>query len=359
MGNPVSNIEHIYIQAQALGAYAAIPNTSHVATVAATDALKTRKGSSPEFNYTEPRVNSPDKQDDEGLATLDSTVAGKRSASYTLPLALRGGGAAGTPPDCHPALLAMFGKYTNTPNTSDLYELQVGTYPLSFVLWRWIQEITGEDVVMQEMIFGCLVNQAKFAFGQDFATLDLSGPALWGLSNDQYSTADVTALGDLTTNPWTTPGEPASQTYVGSLVRGFMGSATINGKPYTNLLKSGGIDCNFNRTYDPGIFGQGYHLLPSEDKYEINPFFTIIEDDTTAVGQAALRAAWLARTPVDITFTIGTVAGAIWTWALKNVKSSDLKPTRDDSGRRYQQTFRGKAHSTNATTRDELKLTVS
>lgn len=358
MGNSLSRVEHIYIQAQAVGTEMVIPNAAHVATVAATDALKTR--GSPELTYIQPRVASPDKQDNESIATLDTTVAGKRSASFALPLALRGGTAAGTPPDCHAALLAMFGKYTNTPNTSDLYELQIGNYPLAFALWRWVQEFADQDKVMQEMGFGCLVNQARLAFGQDFATLDLSGPMFWGLSNDQWATADTPAKGDLTTDPWTTPGEPAAQTYTGALVRGFMGSATINSITYTNLLKSGGADMTFNRAYDPGIFGQGYHTLPTDDLYDIQPFWTIIEDDTTAIGQAALRAAWLARTPINVTFQIGTVAGSIWTWVFKNIVSPDLKPARDDSQRRWQQTFRGKAHSHPTTfVREEVALTIT
>jgi hypothetical protein len=285
-------------------------------------------------------------------------VAGKRVASYTLPLALRGGSAAGTPPDAHAALLAMFGKYTNSPNTSDTYELQVGANPLSFCLWKWVPEPASGDVLLQEAAFGCLVNQAKYAFGQDFCTLDLSGPAQWVLSNEQWSTADATAKGDLTTDPWTTPGEPASQTYTGALVRGFMGSATINGVTYTDLLKAGGADFTFNRSYDPAVFGTGYGMIPSDDLYDIRPWFTVVEDDAGATAQDALRAAALARTPIDITFVNGTVAASIYTWLFKNV-ILDFVPERDDSQRRWQQTFRGKAHSTNVSTRDEAKLTLT
>jgi hypothetical protein len=90
----------------------------------------------------------------------------------------------------HPLLRAVFGGYTNTPGTSDLYTLSSTQVPRSLSITR--QPLEGR---VQEIGIGCVVNQATFSLSQgDEPMAEFSGPGLrYAQAMGQTTTSTVGA----------------------------------------------------------------------------------------------------------------------------------------------------------------------
>lgn len=90
----------------------------------------------------------------------------------------------------HPLLRALFGGYTNTPGTSDVYSLSSTQVPRSLSITR--QPLEGR---VQEIAIGCVVNQATFSLSQgDEPSVEFSGPGLrYAQAMGQTTTSTVGA----------------------------------------------------------------------------------------------------------------------------------------------------------------------
>lgn len=320
-----------------------IRNTSGTASLAAADACKHKT-----FDITiDPgRIPAFDKEDTADLGWVDrSRPGGKKPASFTCSMGLRGGAAADAEPDCGALLECLFGAKAINTGVSVVYSLNPSNVGQACEIW-------GFDVpsaVTQWCAFGCIPNTATFELGPVNPSVTFGGPAYWGLSNDQFAAASTEEKGGLTTFPT----EPSTQTYTGNPVS-VAGSITVNTVTHTDI-RNVKIGLDMGRAYDPDIFGAVYGTAPYEDVPTITLDFTIKSSDLSSL--VTLRQNMLAYTDMDATVVIGGVAGAIYTFALKRLRFPFVAKI-DESQRLKALTVTGCRAQMNASgARDEITLT--
>jgi len=93
-------------------------------------------------------------RDDKRLTrSLLERITGKASAPWSCESYLLPSGTAGTPPDMHQLLYAVFGAYTNTPATSDVYTLStMATGPRSNTIYAATGSGGATPIVMEAIV---------------------------------------------------------------------------------------------------------------------------------------------------------------------------------------------------------------
>jgi len=321
-------------------AFDAIPNSAGAATVAGSDCCLIESLTT---DADQAEIARTDK-----TGTLDAypTQGGRRTARGQAVLSMAGNGAAGVAPDCKNYLQAAFGKApTISAGTSVLYTLDDLLYYLA--IWNFNQPNTAE----QMCAFNSLINKMVVEFGGDEPKLTFGFESGWVLTPAQIgdSNTDPLAKGGLTAFP----NEPASPVVNGTFPPGFQVTATLDGTAYTTLL-TGRITLDIGRELrkdtNSAFPRQG---VPGPRKVTVD--FSLTDDDSAALTGLKVKA--YDRTPVNVEFAIGTVAGNTWDWLVKNVILA--KPKYGDEGIRRKVDFSGSmAYPTSVGAKDHLQLTI-
>jgi len=334
--------ERIYIQKEA--SFGVIPNSTGTPTLANGDACRHRKAT---LNAVQGIITRPDK-----TGTLSATIGigGRKAATWSLEMSLASS-VAGTVPDCDPLLEALFGKAgaVGTGPAKVTYELDDASPSLSIWSFRT------PAALVQRVGFGCVAASAQFTLGQDIAMLSVSGPGKYVLDTGQQAvlTDGDAAKGGLTGATFVT--EPSAPVTSGIPVIGFTGVVTLDTNVYATV-RNATVRINTGRAMIDDAFNNYFALAPFQRTREVLVDFSIYDDDS-ANAKALLAKAFL-KTPVDLIFAMGTVAGNTWTFTLNDVLLP--VPEYDDSSDRYALNFSGcRAYASSDTAKDEIKLVIT
>lgn len=337
MAQGLSKAQFLYALAESI--YGTIPNTAGTASFVAANACRFESLTT---DGDQSEVVRPDKT---GYLSAPLGAGGRKSAGWTAKMSMAGNGVAGTKPDCDPFLQAAFGKAgVFSPGVSCTYGLDDLSPSLSIFNARDPATLT------QQIALGSVVKTMKIPLGQDNASLEFSGPARWVLDSTAFATSDTIGKGGLTAFPV----RPPSPVYNGNMALGFLGTVTIDGQAY-GTFRSGNINCDFGRELPQDVYNSYYGNLPGQDVRNITVDWTMYDDDSANL--IALKIKAMAKTPVNLVFVIGTTAGNIWTWTVKQVVLD--VPKYDDSARNYAVKMSGKAHPTADSAKDELGLVIT
>lgn len=331
-------LQRLYLQIQT--AFDSIPNTGGTATVAGSNCCLISEFTTDPVQAEIPR---PDK-----TGTLDEVMAqgGRKSATTSFALSMAGNGSPGVAPDCGPALQAGFGKL---PTISTGVSVLYGLDDLLYYLTAW--NFNAPSTATQMVAFNALVTKLEFELGGDVPKVSVSLEPGWVYDNQQAvdSATDPLAKGGLTTFPT----EPATPVVNGTFPPGFALTATLDSNAYTTLL-SAKISLEVQRSLRKDtncIFPRLGVAGPRKVSFD----FSITDDDSSQL--ASLKTKIMDRTPVNCDFTVGTVAGNIWDFALNNCILA--KPKYGDQGVRRKMDFSGcRAYPSTFTAKDQLTLTI-
>jgi hypothetical protein len=337
MAFPQSRLQRGYVQEES--SFGVIPNSSGTATLAGGDAFLC---ATLNMNYDQPTAERPDKTGSLG-DVLGTPV--RITANWDMSCSMAGSGAAATAPDVSPFLKALFGKApVVNASTSVVYGLDDNNYSLT------IYDFNGLATAAQRAIFGAVVNQGVFRFGDTFAMMELSGEGRYVIDTDQFATAAAALKGGLTTFP----SEPTPTT-AGSSVAGYKGVITLDGNAYTTF-RSGDLTISNDRALDKQVWDDDLPGAPAAGHRRVTLNFSMRDDDTA--NFKALKGKAHSKTPVDLTLQIGKTAGNIWTFAINDVLLGT--PQYDTSGRERVVNFPNcRAHMSSLTAKDEVVLTVT
>jgi len=287
------------------------------------------------------------RRDKTGSRTATLGVKGRSSGKWSYEGSLAPSGVAGTAPDFEPLLKAIFGQApTVVASTSRTYSF-IDTPILQFAMASYRQPST----LNQRIANSCVVQQAVFNVGADIAEFTASGECKYVLESDYFSSASAEELGGLGSFPV----EPASPVTNGGIIAGFTGAITIGGSSIA-AIRTAQIKIDNGAAMIKDTFGTYLPSTIEGDMRNVTLTFTMYEDDSA--GQIAIRNATITKTPVDATIVLGTVAGSIVTFLLKNVQLAAF--TLDDSARRYSLTVpESRAYGTSITSLDEVKIVLT
>jgi len=333
-----SRNERIYLQKETT--FGVIPNTSGTASVSGSNCCRHIKAS------LTPEVALLVRPDKTGSRTATAGVAGRKTGKWSLEMSLAANGAPGVVPDCDPLLVALFGaEATVSAGTSVTYNLADAVK--SFTLWRFRTPAS----VMQQVAFGCVVNDATFNLGQDIAQWSTSGECIWVLDSVNFSGTDSTGKGGLTAFP----SEPSNPVTNGGIIAGFTGQATFDSNTLANI-RTATLKITTGNAIVKDTFGKYYGDSAEGDMRNVALSFSLYDDD--ASGTTNLYQKAISKTPIDVTLQIGTVTGNKWTFTVKGVQLA--VPSLDDGQRRWSATFGdSQASGSSITALDEVSLTIS
>jgi hypothetical protein len=150
------------------------------------------------------------------------------------------------------------------------------------------------------------------------------------------------------------PSEP-SPTLNGVPPRGRTGSITIDGNAYTTF-RSGSITVATARQLSDPEWNSTYQGDPQSGPRVVTADLEMYDDDSANL--TALKGKSRSKTPINITIVVGTVAGNIWTYLLKNI----VLPIPSYSWSESRRTLRWsglKARASSVSAKDEIKITLT
>lgn len=157
------------------------------------------------FTASQERVNRADKRNSRSIS---GRITRKKTAEFNLNMYMLPSGSAGTPPDVHYALKAVFGTYTNVAATSDTYSLNRDineSYTISRIL----------GTKLAESFTGCVFNEMKIKFaGEDEVMLEITG-----FAKEWIRTTETTLTGDVAVAATTFNVAETNHIEVGSVVK--------------------------------------------------------------------------------------------------------------------------------------------
>ena len=333
-----TRIQRLYVQRELN--WGTIPNMTGVATLTGANCCRM---SAFDINHTQAEIVRSDKT---GSFGVTMGILGRRQASWTVKMSMAPSGASGTEPDMGPILEAIMGKAAViSAGVSVTYGLD-DTNP-SLVLW----DFNTPGTMTERAILGAIGQKATFDIGADEPSVDFSGQGVAVLDTDIFATADAISKGGLTAYP----AEPASPVTNGTPPPGFTGLITLDGQAYSTF-RTGKIDIDTARELPMDGFNSYYGLAPTGGERNDSTDWSMYDDDSATL--TALKVKAYNGTPVNLSFQIGTAAGSIWTFNLKNVLLP--KPKFDYSGKRRSLSFSGaKAHDTTIGAKDALTIVLT
>jgi hypothetical protein len=340
--------------------YSTIRNSSGVASLAGTDACK-HASFTPVASRE--RIAAADIEATAFAGFIDQTRQGRFSGTASVAMALRGGSAAGTAPDCGPLLESALGKVTAGGSTMVYASASQGSVP------KYLDESTPVTCEMWGFnpgatrgacAYGGLVNKLTLSAGQSGGQLSADLICYYVLGQDRFSAASTAEKGGLTA--W--PSEPSTPAYTGSEVNTFSTLVTLDGVAYN--ARSVSVSCNFNRGYRMDKCAIDGTEFLGYGPYEMEPEFlldvSLFNLDSNGTDLSTLLGKVSSRTAFDASVVIGTTAGGIYTVALNNLimpgDKTDVFPTNGDDRQVIElKGLRAQASSTSV--RDEISLTIS
>ncbi|MFN3323417.1 MAG: phage tail tube protein [Bryobacteraceae bacterium] len=333
-----SRNERIYLQKEA--AFGVIPNTGGTASVSGSNCCRHIKAS------LMPDVALLVRPDKTGSRTATAGVAGRKTGRWSVEMSLAASGAAGVVPDCDPILAALFGADA-TVNAGVSVNYALADVIKSFTFWRF----RTPAAVMQQVAFGCVVNEATFNLGQDIAQWSASGECIWVPDSVNFASTDTEGKGGLTAFPV----EPANPVTNGGIIAGFTGQATFDGNVLANI-RTATLKIVTGNAIVKDTFGAYYGTSAEGDLRNVSLSFGVYDDDAAETTNLYQKA--ISKTPINITLQIGTVTGNKWTFTVNGVQLA--VPSLDDGQRRWSATFGdSQASGSSVTALDEVALTIS
>lgn len=298
-----------------------------------------------QLSPTAPLIPRPDKTGSLGEIL---GIPGRRAGTWSTQFSAAGSGAAGTAPDSAALIEMVFGKAVAL----------VGGVSATFALDDLspscsIYNYNAPSTATQQVGIGSIGNKFKASIGADMPLIDISGESLWIYDTEQAAdgATDTVAKGGL----GSFPAEPSTPTTNGTPPQGFKGVITLDGNAYTTLLTAD-INLDVARELPKDAFNSSYPAGPVAGLRTIGCNFTIYDDDSANL--ISLKKKAMAPTnpkPTStLVFQLGTIAGNIWTYTLRN---TILNPyTLDYSRTRRALQFTGKSFDTTIGAKDAITL---
>ncbi len=198
---------------------------------------------------------------------------------------------------------------------------------LSFVLWLFRTPAT----LQQRVAYGCLARQLSLQLGSDIAEITAEGHAPYQLDSDTFPTEDPTLVAGLSAFPAEPTGALPTD---GGIIAGFTGRAVFGTNAFANIRQAT-VQVVTGNDLVQDNFGT---FTPNEalgDIRSVTTSFTVNDNDSAAVQ--GLYAAFLAKTPVNIVYQIGTAANNTFVIQLGGVQfdSSSLDNSQLRIARSY------------------------
>jgi hypothetical protein len=299
-------VERLFLAPQA--AFNLVPNSSGVWTT--TNAKLLRAGSGCKIKADPTLIPNPVKT---GTASMQPGIPGRMSNNtWSLPsVPIIPCGVTLTPPDMDLILQSIFGQAA----VSGLYTLLDGAI-IQFILARF-QHL--QATLSQQFAIGCITTDWSININGDIITISTNGQNYWTLDSENWAVdvLDSTAVGGLTAFPL----EVSSPTVLGTLQQGFKGVATFDGNGVDSVsfpLISADVKGKTGNSYTNDAFGTSRPAIPSHGRRMVSTRCTFQETDAAALQNLKVKAK--AKTPINITYQIGTVAGSIITIPIKGVQ---------------------------------------
>ena len=256
----------------------------------------------------QPEIPRPDLTGDDGELV---GMAGRRSCPWgpgKMSAALSG--SAGTKPDGDPLLAAAFGA-AGVVSAGVSVSYGLGSALNTVSLYEYV---TAPSTGTQRMAISAIVDSWKITIGGEVPEWEFGGEAYWGPDTAQFTDSgmDTLAKGGLSAFPTI----PASPTTNGTPPPGFKATVTLDSNAYSNA-RMVTITFKGNRELPKDCIG-GYPGAPASGLYSILADIDIYDDDSSQLTSLKMKA--LEKTIVSqLVFVVGTIAGNIATYTLKNI----------------------------------------
>ncbi len=335
-------VERVFVAPQT--AFSLVPNTSGVWTTTGAKLLRTGAGCKIKADPT--LIANPVKT---GTRSMQPGIPGRKSNNtWSLPgVPIIPSGTPGTAPDMDLLFQSIFGQ---APTTA-AYTLLDGAI-ITFLLARF-QHL--QATLTQQFAIGCLVSDWSISINTDIFSLSANGPCYWVLDSENFANEDTAGKGGLTA----TPLEISSPTVVGSIQPGFIGTATFDGNGVDSTtfpLIAAGIKGRTGNDYSHDAFGTSYGALPAGGRRMVSTNCTFQDCDAAFLNNLKVKAK--SKTPINITYVVGNVAGSITTIALKGVQLAT--PDYSDEAARVVSAFsESQTSASTVSAVDEIAITFS
>ena len=321
-----------------------VPNSAGVWTN--TGAKLLRAGGGTKLKADPTLIANPIKT---GTRGMQPSIAGRKSNNtWSLPnVPIIPSGTAGTAPDMDLLFQSIFG----AAPVSAAYTLLDGAI-ITFLLARFQHLQTG---LTQQFGIGALVTDWTITINGDIFTISASGQCYWVLDSENFANEDAAGKGGLTAFPL----ELSSPTVVGTLQQGFVGSATFDSNAVDSTtfpLISASIKGRTGNDYSHDAFGTSYGALPAGGRRMISTACSFQDCDTAFLNNLKVKAK--SKSPINITYVVGNVAGNITTIPLKGVQLA--VPDYTDEAARVVSVFSdSQASASTVSAVDEIGLAFS
>lgn len=196
----------------------------------------------------------------------------------------------------------------------------------SFTGWSFRSPSTA----VQRAVFGSVAKQGIFNLGEDIATWQANGDAMWVADSANFGSLSGPELGGLTAFPVM----PTNPVVNGVGIAGFKGRAVLNGSTIARI-RTAQIKYGSGLDLPRDLFGTAFTDAPEADSRQVFTSFGMYEDDSA--GQAALELAAIRKTSLDFVFNIGTVPGSTYVFVIRGIQLA--APDRDDGQRAFTMTY--------------------
>lgn len=266
-------------------------------------------------NGVEMDVNSPITEVPwkTGTRSAQAGIFGRKSGRWALNnLPFIASGTAGTAPDMDVLLGSLFGAIgTISAGVSTTYAFVDTTY-VPFSLFSFTH---GSVTLTSKYTFGCTPQEATFVMNQNVFELSMNGISVGRSQTDTFATDDTAAKGALTTFPV----EPSSPTSVGVIQNGFTGIATFDGTAMNSTtcpLVEAQVRLQTGSDLLQNTFGDQYPAVQVGGLRRVSINVAFADNDAAALINLKQKAKLL--TSMNISIQVGTVAGSICSFVMKN-----------------------------------------
>ena len=287
-----------------------------------------------------------------GTRSTQPGIIGRSSASWSLsnlPVILSG--TAGTVPDMDVILQSLFGQAPVTSGSCAYTFIDTAFVP--FVLARFQHGLVN---LTNQFAHGCLVEEATFTLNGNVFEGSFSGPASWVLDSENFAAGeDTVSKAGLTTFPV----ELVTPTTTGNIQVGFTGTATFdsNGMDVTSApLISCSVRIRTGNMLVQDAFGYSYPMMAMGGERGVTVSCSFMDTDQTPLANLKQKAK--SKSGINLTLVVGTAAGYIATFTIKNAQLN-IPDYADDNARVTAGFGESPAHASAIASVDDLALTLA